>query len=57
MTNIKKTTPQQFKYGLPVDDEYAVAKPSPDNCQLCNYPMGDDWLDDGETCPKCLHVN
>jgi predicted Zn-ribbon and HTH transcriptional regulator len=26
------------------------------NCARCNYPFGDDWLDDGETCPQCKLV-
>jgi hypothetical protein len=26
------------------------------NCRLCGYQFGDDWLDDGETCPQCRLV-
>lgn len=25
-------------------------------CAKCGYPPGDDWLDDGETCPHCKLV-
>lgn len=25
-------------------------------CMICGYDKGDDWLDDGETCPKCKLV-
>lgn len=25
-------------------------------CQRCGYPPGQDWLDGGETCPKCKLV-
>lgn len=59
MTKDKKATPdiQAFKYGLPVDEKNALHKPSPFNCQRCNYPHGNDWLDDGETCPNCKLVN
>lgn len=30
--------------------------PNDCNCQRCGYPPGDDWLDDGETCPNCKLV-
>jgi len=26
-------------------------------CAGCGYPFGDDWLDEGETCPQCRLVN
>jgi predicted Zn-ribbon and HTH transcriptional regulator len=26
------------------------------NCRRCEYQFGDDWLDDGETCPRCKLV-
>lgn len=26
------------------------------NCSLCGHPFGNDWLDDGETCPRCRLV-
>jgi hypothetical protein len=26
-------------------------------CDRCGYPAGADWLDDGETCPKCRLVH
>ena len=26
------------------------------HCRKCGHPDGPDWLDDGETCPKCLLV-
>ncbi len=25
-------------------------------CRMCGHVHGSDWLDDGETCPKCLLV-
>lgn len=25
-------------------------------CKKCGYPYGDNWLDGGETCPKCRLV-
>lgn len=25
-------------------------------CMKCGYPFGSDWLDGGETCPKCKLV-
>lgn len=31
-------------------------KPAGVYCQRCGYPPGDDWLDDGETCPNCKLV-
>ena len=34
----------------------AVEKSSAYHCQKCGYVHGTDWLDDGETCPKCLLV-
>jgi len=57
MTDDKKAMPQQFKYGLPIDESHAAPNPSAFNCQRCNYPIGADWLDDGETCPNCKLVN
>lgn len=26
------------------------------NCRLCGHAYGNDWLDDGETCPHCRLV-
>lgn len=27
------------------------------SCQRCRYEFGDDWLDDGQVCPRCLLVD
>lgn len=35
-----------------LDDRVIVAG----NCRKCGCPYGSDWLDGGETCPKCLLV-
>jgi hypothetical protein len=35
-----------------LDDRVIVARA----CIKCGHPYGPDWLDDGETCPKCKLV-
>ena len=34
----------------------AVDKPAVYHCRKCGHVQSSDWLDDGETCPKCLLV-
>lgn len=41
-----------------IDEAFVVLACAPvgQSCRLCGYPAGDDWLDGGETCPKCKLV-
>lgn len=40
---------------LPPDVHYLDA-PVPQYCARCGYQPGPDWLDEGETCPRCKLV-
>lgn len=42
----------QVKVQAAIAASKSKAKPAV-YCQRCGHPPGQDWLDDGETCPKC----
>lgn len=42
-----------------IDEAFAIlacATAGQAGCERCGYPAGADWLDGGETCPKCKLV-